>query len=132
MAWGEGCTGVTGGGVDVARGLWFGSADPHGVGDIDKVPPPKRAPALSMGMHVAAAPSEMEVRAFAVSNAPPPTEWREPPPPVNPGAPVITAVEQLVPAAQLKTVRLFRRRLRRCYLRGGKARKFLAGSSAEA
>ena len=98
----------------VARGLWGGSADPHGVGDVDRVPVPLRSPSLSMLTHIAASQEELARRPYAAANVPPVTPPRPPPSSPPSPAPLVTAVEQVVPAPQLRLVRGWMRSLRRC------------------
>ena len=101
------------GGGSVARGLWFGSADPHGVGDVDRVPRLARA-SMSMASHVAAGTEEVATRPFAQVNVAPCTAPLAAPAPQPAGAPLVTRREQVVPRATMVLVREWMRSLRRC------------------
>ena len=99
-----------------ARGLWMGSSDPHGLAcDVGAPPPPGKAPAVSMAAHVAASADELRTRAMPRANVAPRTPPLSPPPLQPAAPPVITAVEQLVPAPQLRLVRRWSRQLRRAF-----------------
>ena len=97
-----------------ARGLAFGTADPHRVGDSDRMRQPRRRP-VRLGTREGASTEELEARPFARVNVPPVTAPRGPPPPVPEGAPIVTDVAQVVPVATLRLVSRWRRRLRRCF-----------------
>ena len=64
--------------VTEARWLAMGSADPHGVGDDDRVKP-GRAPALRLGSQSMATGVELMQRPMPEANVPPDTAPREPP-----------------------------------------------------
>ena len=99
----------------VARGLALGSADPHLLeGEPDKAPRTKRGAAFDPIAHLEATPEALRSRPLPATNVPPKTEALEEPeaPPSDP--PVITSVEQVVPAKTLRRVRQWLRQLRRC------------------
>ena len=94
--------------------LWFGSADPHGVGSRDRAPWARRAAPFALHAHMAADAEELEVRPMPEANVAPDTEALLPPVPVAGEPPVVTRVEQVVPLASQRLVAWWRRRLRRC------------------
>jgi hypothetical protein len=107
-----------------ARWLANGSADPHGVGDVDRVRPAK-APALRLGTRSGATPDELLVREFPSVNVPPVTPPHVPPPtPAH--APVVESLEQVVPPHALVRVTRWRRQLRRCFRAAGRGNASLA------
>jgi hypothetical protein len=99
----------------VARGLWPGSADPHGVCDAVGGAVAPRIAAVRMAAHVAATPVELAARAFPAANVAPPTSPLPPPQPQPSGAPVVTRREQVAPASTWRLVRRWQRQLRRCF-----------------
>ena len=109
----------------VARGLWPGSADPHGVGDVDRVPPPARAPSVAMARHVVATDVELAAREFAVANDPPVTSPSEQPE-VQEQAPEVTMLEQVIKPAYLRLYRRWIRMLRRCFRAAARGKVSLA------
>ena len=68
--------------VTEARWLAMGSADPHGVGDVDKVKP-GRVPALRLGSQSMATGVELMQRPLPEANVPPDTAPRELPVPLD-------------------------------------------------
>jgi hypothetical protein len=96
-----------------ARWLANGSADPHGVGDVDRVRPAK-APALRLGTRSGATPEELQLREFPRVNVPPVTPPHEPPPAPE-SAPTVTRRDQVVPDHSMAQVSRWRRQLRRCF-----------------
>ena len=100
-------------GGSVARGLWFGSADPHGVGDVDRVPRLARA-RVSLAAHVSADAAEVAARPFAQVNEAPRTEPLPAPAAQPAGAPRVTRREQVIPRATGRLVQTWMRSLRRC------------------
>jgi hypothetical protein len=99
--------------VGEARWLAMGTADPHGVGDVDRVRP-GRVPALRLGTLNGATDAELMLRALPAANVAPDTAPREPPVMLE-GAPVVTRLEQVVPAHSQALVRQWTRQLRRCF-----------------
>ena len=98
-----------------AKGLWYGSADPHGLGDVDTVPLPRRAPSAVLGARDGASVAELAVRAFPVANVAPITAPREPPAPRCAAVPpTVTCRSQVVPEGSMRLVRGWFRQLRRC------------------
>ena len=83
---------VVGKAVTEARWLAMGTADPHGVGDVDRVKL-GCAPALRLGSQSMATGAELMQRPLPEANVPPDTAPREPPVHLG-GAPTVTAVEQ--------------------------------------
>ena len=98
----------------LARGLWVGSADPHGVGDVDRVPAVARRAGCAVHAHLPAAPDELLVRPFPEANVAPVTDPLPPLPPAPAPPPLVTSVEQVAPVASLRLVRQWTRQLRRC------------------
>ena len=94
--------------------LRFGSADPHGVGGVDRAPWARRAAPFSVHAHMAADGEELEVRPTPEANVAPTTAARPPPSPVAGYPPVVVRVEQVVPLASQRLVVWWRRRLQRC------------------
>ena len=109
----------------VARWLAMGTADPHGVGDEDRVKP-GRVPALRLGSQSMASGAELMRRPTPVANVPPDTGPREPPAPPIGGAPIVTAVEQVIPAHVIVIVSRWRRQLTRCLWAAGRGDLSLA------
>ena len=99
----------------VARGLWYGSADPHGVGDLDLARRPRRAPTAHLGTHLAASEAELKARPFPRVNVPPMTAPKPPPAPQRGGAPVVTRRDQVIPQKAHLLVVQWRRQLQRCF-----------------
>ena len=94
-------------------GLQMGTADPHGVGEEEsRVPPPRTARGVLA--HVAASEAELLARRMAPTNVAPVTTPR-PPPEVQPVAPLVTSVSQVVTDAGQSLVRRWWRMLRRAY-----------------
>ena len=91
--------------------LRFGSADPHGVGGVDRAPWARRAAPFSVHAHMAADGEELEVRPTPEANVAPTTAARPPPSPVAGYPPVVVRVEQVVPLASQRLVVWWRRRL---------------------
>lgn len=99
--------------AEAALTLDLGSADPHGVGDVDTVPSSQRPRPFAVSAHVPATPSELLLRDFPRANVAPHTDPMDPPPvPASP--PRVTRLEQVVPVHTQRLVRHWRRRLRRC------------------
>ena len=91
----------------------YGTADPHGTGDVDRAPGVRRR-AVSLSAHVAADDGELASRPFPQANVPAATEPRAPlAPPAPP--PVVTDRLQVAPAATWRLEARWRRRLRRCF-----------------
>ena len=99
----------------VARGLWYGTADPHGVGDVDRAPRSAGTAPFSVHAHLPASHEELLVRPFPEANVAPVTEplpaqqtdsQQEPP--------LVTHEDQVVPAEARGVVRRWMRQLRRC------------------
>jgi hypothetical protein len=107
-----------------ARWLANGSADPHGVGDVDRVRP-ARAPALRLGTRSGATADELRVREFPRANVPPVTPPHAPPPAPE-QAPVVTSREQVVPLHSLTRVGRWRRQLSRCFRAAARGNASLA------
>ena len=98
----------------VASRLVLGSADPHGVGQDDVKPLAKRRPALDPIAHLAAEERDLRRRPLPACNTAPATEPLTPPQPPLSVPPVVTSVEQVIPAATLRRVRHWFKQLRRC------------------
>ena len=81
--------------VTEARWLAVGTADPHGVGCVDRVRPGCE-PALRLGSQTVATGAELMQSLLPEANVPPDTAPREPPEQLG-GAPTVTAVEQVIP-----------------------------------
>ena len=69
--------------------LRYGTADPHGVGDVDAARQSRRMP-VRLGTREGASAAELESRVFPKANVAPSTQSVEPPPPQPDGAPVVT------------------------------------------
>ena len=95
--------------------LYYGSHDPHGVGDADRVPRPVCAQALLLGTREGASAEELLARPFAEANVAPVTSPIAPPLPQPSGAPVVTRRSQVVPQCTDRLVRQWCRQLRRCF-----------------
>ena len=93
-------------GKEVARGLQLGSADPHMVREPSKVQEPwrRRGGTFSINRLDPADGRELCLRAFPEMNPVPSTEAREAGSGQMGGAPVITAIEQVVPVATLQKI----------------------------
>ena len=106
----RGCTSAC-----VARGLWPGSHDPHGVcADVGAAPAPRPA-AVRLSAHVAASAAELAERAFPPANVAPPTLPLPPVLPSPPCPPMVTSREQVAPPSTWRLVRRWQRQLRRCF-----------------
>ena len=82
--------------AEAALTLDLGSADPHGVGDVDTVPSSQRPRPFAVSAHVPATSSELLLRDFPRANVAPHTDPVDPPPvPASP--PRVTRLEQVVP-----------------------------------
>jgi hypothetical protein len=99
--------------VGEARWLAMGTADPHGVGDVDRVLP-GRAPALRLGTLSGATDAELMLRPLPAVNVAPDTAPRSPPAALA-GAPCVTRIDQVVPRHSQAVVRQWTRQLRRCF-----------------
>ena len=110
--------------VQQARWLVMGAADPHGVGDIDKVKP-GRVPALKLGSKSMAAGEELMLRPLPEANVAPSTLPIVPPEPRG-GAPLVTRVDQVIPAHTQRLVANWRRELRHCLAAAARGAKDLA------
>jgi hypothetical protein len=95
-------------------GLWFGSCDPHGVGDVDRAPA-ARVRMLSLAAHVAASAQELDGRAFPVLNGAAVTPRCAPPAPQPAAPPRVTCRLAIAPAATWRLVHRWERRLRRYF-----------------
>ena len=105
---------VAEGAKPVARGLAMGSADPHLVGSgADNAPRAKRGAAFDPIAHLSASEVELRRRPLPAANTPPDTEPLPPPEAPLP-APIVTRVEQVVPARTLSRIKRWIRQLRRC------------------
>jgi hypothetical protein len=109
----------------IARWLAMGTADPHGVGDVDRVKP-GRPPALRLGSQSMETGAELLKRPMPVANIPPDTGPRQPAASPTEGAPKVTAVEQVIPAHALVVVSKWRRKLMRCLRAAGRGDLSLA------
>ena len=85
-----------------ARWVVMGSADPHGVGGVDKVKP-GRVPALWLRSQSVATGAELMRRPLPEANVAPDMAPREPLALLG-GAPVVTQVEQVIPIHSQATV----------------------------
>ena len=94
--------------------LRVGSADPHGVGGVDRAPRARRAAPFSVHAHVPAGAEELEVRPLPEANVAPATAALPPPVSEVGKPPLVERVEQVVPLATQRLVSWWRRRLRRC------------------
>ena len=99
----------------VARGLWYGTADPHGVGDVDRAPRSAGTAPFSVHAHLPASHEELLVRPFPEANVAPVTE---PLPARQTGSqqepPLVMHEDQVVPTEARGVVRRWMRQLRRC------------------
>ena len=95
--------------------LAFGTADPHGVGDVDRAPRSARRACFDVAAHAPATPAELAARAFPLTNAPPSTLPSPPPLPQPSPAPLVLHVEQVIAPAGLQRVHWWLRQMRRCY-----------------
>ena len=121
---GERAAGVGG---RVARGLWFGSHEPHGVyGEGPDRAPVPRARSLSMAAHVRASADELMAREFPSANVAPATAVRAPPPPPPCDPPRVTHREQVAPAASWRLVARWQRQMRRCFRAAARGNASLA------
>ena len=91
----------------------MGSANPHGVGQDDAAPLPKRRPALDPIAHLAAEERDLRRRPLPACNAAPATEPLAPPPLPPSEIPKVTHIEQVVPRRTLQLIRRWMRQLRR-------------------
>jgi hypothetical protein len=91
----------------------MGIADPHGVGDVDRVRP-GRVPALRLGTQSGASDAELLTRPLPEANVPPDTAPRLPPATLS-GAPRVTRREQVIPVHTQAIVGRWLRQLRRCF-----------------
>ena len=99
------------------RGLYFGSADPHGVGDIDAVRVPRRRATFSLLAYDTARLEDLLRRPMPRLNVPATTA---PLPPQRPYAgllaafpPKVTRLDQVVPVGTIKLIGRWLRRFRR-------------------
>ena len=98
----------------VASALHLGSADPHGLGLVERQAPIRCRPAFSSLAHAAARDDELLGQPFVEFNVAPMTEPRELPADPLPGAPCVMCVEDVLPRETLMIVSRWCRRLRRC------------------
>ena len=96
-------------------GMALGSADPHGVGGVDRAPASARLAAYDMAAHAPATEAELAERPFPRTNVAPRTSRAEPPPEQRAGAPVVSSERQVVTAKGLARVHHWQRMLRRAY-----------------
>ena len=101
-------------GGEHGEGMAFGTADPHRVGDVDRVPSGKRAP-TGLARHVVAPQAELALRLLPEANVPPCTAARAPPDAPLPEPPLVTTREQVIRPGTLRLVARWRRQLRRMY-----------------
>ena len=94
--------------------LFYGSADPHGTCGADRAPRASRAAPFAVQAHMPAEAAELELRPMPAACQAPCTAALPPPTPMARLPPLVTRREQVVPAATLRLVSWWRRRLRRC------------------
>ena len=95
--------------------LFYGSADPHGCGDVDRARRRRRAVPCPLREHVQASCAELREREFPRACEAPATVVEDVVSalPIGPW-PLVTRVEQVIPTHTLRLVRAWMRRLRRC------------------
>ena len=103
--------------VEVARGLQAGSADPHMLREPGEVTEPRWSThrgMFSIDRLDPADPEELCLRPFPDLNPSPETDARVEPEAPLPDAPVVSAVEDVVPVETVKRLRRWERRVRAC------------------
>ena len=94
--------------------LNVGSADPHGIGDVDRALNSRRTPTFDLSAHLAASADELMSQPFAEVNVPPVTDALPPPVVADGNPPRVTSVDQVIPKATQQLVRRWVKRLQRC------------------
>ena len=98
----------------VARGLWYGTADPHGVGDLDRAPKGSGRSPFSVHAHlpIPALRSCGYARSRRRTWHQPRTRFRSSR--LRQDPPLVTHVDQVVPAEARWVVRRWTKQLQRC------------------